>query len=199
MNRIDLVIFLIILLFAISGFFRGIIKELISLIGIAGGFFFAVWKTEGFIKPLADILPWSEHLVFISIFGLVFIISSALIGIGLSFLYFPMKSGSRGFIQRAAGGFFGLFKGIMFISILTLLLPLFPLDPVMIQEKNNAILFKPFRAVAPAILEWTAGIFPQTESSYHHVKEQFGRIDSKRPAYVEPQEQPQKHDRDENK
>lgn len=199
MNRIDLVIFLIILLFTISGYFRGVFKELISLLSIAGGFLVAVWKTEGLIKPLVDILPWSDHLVFLSIFGVVFIISSMLFGLGLEFLYFHMKSASCGFMQRATGGFLGLFKGVIFISLLSLLLPLFSLAPSLIQEKKNAILFKPFRVVAPAVLEWTAGIFPETKSCYHHVKEQFGRIGLKQPPSIGSQEQTQKHDRDKNK
>jgi len=194
MNHIDIAILLFVLLFIVSGFFRGLFREVISVLCMLGGFLLAVWKTNWLADMFPAIFSWASHLVFVGIFIVLFSVGSFFLSRILGFLYHQMKSPSLDIFQRTGGSFLGFFKGVLFASLLTLLFSVFSIDQKMNQEKEMSLFYKPIQVAAPAVLHWATNIFNQTKSNYPKVKEQFKRMDSKSRPLPHSQEPLQKHD-----
>jgi uncharacterized membrane protein required for colicin V production len=201
MNRIDLSIILVILLFFGSGILRGFFRELIEILSAAGGFLLAVWKTETLAQWFSGILPWSTPAVFLAVFFVLFTGCSMITGFLLRFMLRGLRnpSGAGNILERTAGSILGLFRGVLFVGIMTLIIPLCMKNPNFIREKSGSILFKPFRTVVPAVSEWTAGIFPETASRYAKVKEQFIWLGSRKPVFHSDELTPRPHDAIQNK
>jgi uncharacterized membrane protein required for colicin V production len=177
MNRIDIAILVGVFIFSLAGYFRGLLREGISLLSSVGGFLAAVWKTNSFASFFCSVLPWPDHIVFIGVFALILFPGTALIEIVLLFFYNQIKTSSRNVVEKSTGCVLGFFRGIVLASLLTLLLPLVSSGTKMLNEKNKSLLLKPIRVVAPAFLEWTAGWLEFTRSNYPEVKSQFSQLD----------------------
>jgi uncharacterized membrane protein required for colicin V production len=182
MNRIDITILIIVLVFSLAGYFRGFLRETFSLLASAGGFLSAVWKTNSLAPFFCRLLPMRDDIVFAGIFALLLFAASALIEIILSFLYNQVKTASKNRIGKWIGCLLGFFKGVVFASLLALMLPVFPSGTQTEKTAKGSLLYKPVRVTAPAILEWTAGWFEPVQSNYQEVKDRFSRLIQKKPS-----------------
>lgn len=124
MNTLDIVIAVVLGFCLIRGTFRGLIKELSSIVGVFGGFYAAYT----YYTYLADLLSgWISNkaylniLSFFIIFCGVFILISML-GIVIKYI---LNAASLGWIDRFSGAGFGGIKGILIVSILLLVLTTF--------------------------------------------------------------------------
>ncbi len=194
MNPMDFAILLFVLLFIVSGFFRGLFREVISLLCILGGFLIAVWKTDWLAEFVPDIFSWVSHFIFIGIFVVLFSLSTFFLSMILGFLYSQMKSPSLDILQRTGGGFLGFFKGVLFASLLALLFSMSSIGQTMKKDKDTSLFYKPIQVVTPYVLQWSANIFNQTRTNYPKVKEQFKQIDTKNNSHPHSQEPFNKHD-----
>jgi len=176
MNRIDIIIIGLVFLSAVAGTFRGMVGELISILSSVGGFWAAVWCIDWVTAHLLFWISIQTPLAFVSVFFSLCFLGNLLIGITVGVLYRHMKPPSMGVIQRVLGSVLGMFKGLLFVSLLAWLPAV--LRPIQHLERtgDESVLFKPIRAVAPAFLEWTTGMTPRTESNFEKVKEQFARL-----------------------
>ena len=101
----------------IRGVFRGLIKELSSIIGVLGGFYAAFTYYMVVAKPLSKWITNTGYLnilSFLIIFCGVFIIISIL-GVIINYL---LKIAFLGWLDRIFGAVFGAMKGILIVSVL---------------------------------------------------------------------------------
>ena len=108
----------------IRGVFRGLIKELSSIIGVLGGFYAAFTYYMLLAKPLSKWITNTGYLnilSFLIIFCGVFIIISIL-GIIINYL---LKIVFLGWLDRVSGAMFGAMKGILIVSVLLIALTAF--------------------------------------------------------------------------
>ena len=153
MNFIDLILILIILLFAIQGFRKGLIYEVASLagliLGIYASFHFANYL-EGY---LTDYLNVPEIYSTVTAFILIFL----LVVIALHFVGKIIENiidlVALGFINKLAGSVFGLAKGIILISLAFLILDHFDKEIISKERKNESFLYKPIESIAPLLWE----------------------------------------------
>ncbi len=124
MNPLDMTIIIILCFCLIRGFFRGLVKELSSIIGVLGGFYAAYT----YYNPLTlYVLKWVscfEHIniiCFLIIFFTVFITISML-GVLIKYI---MNIAFLTWFDRLCGTFFGLVKGLLLTSILLMILVTF--------------------------------------------------------------------------
>ena len=117
MNSFDIVIIIIFGFCIIRGFFRGLIKELSSIIGVLGGFYAAYT----YYMRVATSLPgWIQNdsyrniISFLIIFCAVFIITGIL-GIIIKYI---LNIAFWGWADRICGTGFGLIKGVLIVSVL---------------------------------------------------------------------------------
>ena len=117
MNSFDMLIIAIMAFCLIRGTFRGLVKELASIIGVLGGFYAAYTYYMHFANPLArwiSNISYLNILNFLVIFCVVFLIIS-IVGVLIKYL---LNIAYLGWVDRICGAGFGIIKGILIISIL---------------------------------------------------------------------------------
>jgi membrane protein required for colicin V production len=124
MNLFDIIVIVILGYCLIRGIFRGLVKELSSIIGVFGGFYAAYTYYPILAKPLSKWIVnigYLNILSFMIIFCGVFIIISIL-GIIINYL---LKIVFLGWLDRVSGAMFGAVKGILIVSVLLITLTAF--------------------------------------------------------------------------
>ena len=124
MNPFDIFIIIIIAYSLIRGLFRGLVKEVSSIIGVLGGFYAAYSYYPMVAKLFANLIINSSYLnilSFLIIFCSVLIIISIL-GIVIKYL---LNVAFLGWIDRACGLGFGLVKGLLIVTVLFIILTTF--------------------------------------------------------------------------
>lgn len=124
MNLFDIIVIVILGYCLIRGIFRGLVKELSSIIGVFGGFYAAYTYYPVLAKPLSKWIANTGYLnilSFLIIFCGVFIIISIL-GIIINYL---LKIVFLGWLDRVSGAMFGAMKGILIVSVLLIALTAF--------------------------------------------------------------------------
>jgi membrane protein required for colicin V production len=124
MNLFDIIVIVILGYCLIRGIFRGLVKELSSIIGVFGGFYAAYTYYPVLAKPLSKWIAnvgYLNILSFLIIFCGVFIVISIL-GIIINYL---LKIVFLGWLDRVSGAMFGAMKGILIVSVLLIALTAF--------------------------------------------------------------------------
>jgi membrane protein required for colicin V production len=134
MNPFDTIITIILGYCLIRGFFRGLIKEISSIIGVMGGFYAGYTYYLNISKPLSAWISnpaYAKILGFMLLFCGVFIFVSIL-GVIIKYL---MNIAFLGWVDRICGVFFGIAKGILICSVLLMILTAFlPKGTPMIKD-----------------------------------------------------------------
>jgi membrane protein required for colicin V production len=123
-NFFDIIVIVILGYCLIRGVFRGLIKELSSIIGVLGGFYAAFTYYMLVAKLLSKWITNTGYLnilSFLIIFCGVFIIISIL-GVIINYL---LKIAFLGWLDRILGSVFGAMKGILIVSVLLIALTAF--------------------------------------------------------------------------
>jgi len=123
-NFFDIIVIVILGYCLIRGVFRGLIKELSSIIGVLGGFYAAFTYYMLLAKPLSKWITNTGYLnilSFLIIFCGVFIIISIL-GVIINYL---LKIAFLSWLDRILGSVFGAMKGILIVSVLLIALTAF--------------------------------------------------------------------------
>lgn len=121
---LDILLVIILGFCLIRGVFRGLIKELASIVGVLGGLYTAYTYYPLIAKMLSRWLTNQNYLNIFScllIFGMVCIIISV---IGVMIKYF-MNIMFIGWTDRICGAFLGAVKGILIVAALILILTSF--------------------------------------------------------------------------
>jgi len=124
MNTFDIVIIIIVGFCLIRGVFRGLIKEISSIIGVFGGFYAAYTYYTVIAKSLSGWISNDSYcniLSFMVIFCGVFLIISIL-GIIIKYI---LNIAFLGLVDRICGAGFGTIKGVLIVSVLLITLTSF--------------------------------------------------------------------------
>lgn len=124
MNALDMVVIVILAFCLIRGIFRGLIKEMSSIIGVFAGFYAAYTYYDAIAKPLSRWIsntPYLNILSFLIIFIVIFIAVS-IAGVVVKYL---MKIAFLGWVDRICGVGFGIIKGLLISSIILIALTAF--------------------------------------------------------------------------
>jgi membrane protein required for colicin V production len=134
MYPFDILILVILGYSLIRGLFRGLVKEISSIIGVFGGFYAAYTYYQFLAQLLSDFIhdiPYLNLLSFLAIFCTVLIVVSVF-GVIIKYL---LNITFLGWVDRIGGVIFGLAKGILIVSILFISLTAFlPNGPAFIKN-----------------------------------------------------------------
>ncbi len=117
MNPFDILVSIIFGFCLIRGIFRGLVKELSSIIGVITGYYAAYSyypHVAKFLSQWISVIDYSRLIGFLVIFIGVFLIISIL-GVIIKYL---MSIAFLGWTDRISGGIFGLIKGLLIASVL---------------------------------------------------------------------------------
>jgi len=124
MNSFDIVVAVVLGFCLIRGIFRGLVKEMASVIGVLAGFYAAYT----YYPEMAGLLSrWISSTVYLNvtsftvIFCLILIIISVL-GVVLKYL---MSIAHLGWVDRVSGAGFGVLKGFLIASVMLVTLTAF--------------------------------------------------------------------------
>ena len=151
MNWVDVVLAIIIVLNVGLGIYRGIFGEILSLAGIVIGIFAGIrgyeaigWHVEGFLGTGPGV---ANLVTFVLIFG---IIAAVFYYLG----YLLHKAAEKlfvGWLDRTGGGAFGAVKGLLFASVIALVLALFPFTDKLENDMNSSVIGPHVVKFAPAL------------------------------------------------
>jgi membrane protein required for colicin V production len=112
---------------------KGLVREIVSLVALIGGFILAVLYYHSLGSVLAEFCKTEEISSFVAF--LMIFVGCLLVGAIVSFLMNRfMKAASIKWIDRILGGIFGLLRGWAIASILVLALIAFPLREQLIPQ-----------------------------------------------------------------
>lgn len=136
MNPLDLIVCAFLTICLIRGFFRGLVKEVASVVGIVGGLYAAYTYYPLLAKSLSKWIPNPSHhnlVGFFILFGAVAII----IGILGEIIKHLLRITSMGWIDRTCGAGIGMVKGVFLVTIVFLIVGAFlpPGNGVMRQSR----------------------------------------------------------------
>ncbi len=137
MNLLDIAILIIIALMTVRGFFRGIIQEAATLVGLIVSFFLAAMYYKNLSALLVRFVP--NHEIILSFFCFVFLF--ILFILLFNFLSILARKAVHlvllGWLDRTLGGFFGLIKGAVIVFVLvTMLTVIYPKSGPVVENSR---------------------------------------------------------------
>ena len=155
MNYIDIIIVIVVLIFAFKGFQRGFIKEFISFVAIILGLYIASHFSIFLEKILLKITP-EDYEQYVSIFSFAVVFTLIYLSLKLAQIVVSKiaKQLKLGVIDHPAGLLFGGAKMLLLFAII-----LFETDHLEQQfgglipkeQKESSALYQPIKNIVPAI------------------------------------------------
>jgi membrane protein required for colicin V production len=136
------------------GFVKGFIIELASLVALILGIYAALHFSYYASDFLVKYFTIREKYLPVASFILTFIVVVVVVyGIG-KIIEKIVDMVALGFLNKLMGGVLGIFKAVLFLSILLLVINTFDSRHRLITPKNqeNSMLYKPIAAVIPFLL-----------------------------------------------
>ena len=121
MNILDIILIILLFLFFLTGFWRGLIKSLGIFVGLIIGVFIAGVFYTDLANWIAQYLPWSGKVLNVIAYIVIFIVTAKLVDIifyllDKTFKFFAIIPFLKT-INRLAGGVFGLLQGVVFVGL----------------------------------------------------------------------------------
>lgn len=152
MNWLDIVLAIPMLWFLYKGFRNGLIIELASLAALVLGIWVALhfsFYVEGWLIDNFEI--GDKYLSIIS-FALTFLIVAILVYLAGKIIHKLVGIVFLGFINRLAGGIFGLLKVALVLSVILYFINSFDSNLIKAEVKDNSVLYEPVESIVPFII-----------------------------------------------
>jgi len=124
MNPFDILIIVILGYCLVRGLFRGLVKEVSSIIGVIGGFYFAYSYYAVIARKLSRFISDFSYLNILS-FLIIFCTILMVINVLGTLIKYLLNIAFLGWVDRTFGLTFGIIKGILIISVLFIILTAF--------------------------------------------------------------------------
>jgi len=161
MTIFDYIVLIIIGLSVILSVMRGMIREVLAIVGLVAAFYVGVTYTNQVLPMMPVDIP-SDALRVLAAFLVLFLATlllATLLGIALSAIF---KKAGLGWLNRFLGALFGVARGLLIVCVIVFLAGLtdIPKDP----RWRNAMFSAPIEALVVNLLPW------MPESIAKHVK-----------------------------
>ena len=142
MNVLDLIIGIILLLFAFAGLRRGLIIEAFYLASFIVGIYGAMYFSDIVADWMAGFVEVGKEYLAVIAFIVTFIIFVVLIRIVGRLVSQLVHAISLGFLDKLGGFFFGIIKGALLTSIIIMIMNIFGLTSLIRKDlRNSSILY----------------------------------------------------------
>lgn len=124
MNPFDMAILVVFGYCVIRGIFRGLIREVTSLVGLAAGFYVA-YSWHGAVSPYLS--RWIDQPVYASVAGFALLFCGVFLAITVlgMLIRLVIKVALLGVVDRIFGGVFGAMKAVLIVSFVYIFLVTF--------------------------------------------------------------------------
>jgi membrane protein required for colicin V production len=124
MNPFDILMITILAYGLVRGIFRGLVKEIASIIGVLGGFYAAYTYYPHVARLLS---PWITNPSYLNILSylMIFTLVVLVVGILAVIIKYLLNIAYLGWLDRVCGALFGVLKGGLVICVLFIVLTAF--------------------------------------------------------------------------
>lgn len=153
MNVFDIVITVFLLFGFVRGLIKGLFIEIASLVALIGG----VWGSIHFSYFIGDFLKesvsWSEKQISLAAFAITFILIIVVVSLLGKFLTKLADLAALGLVNKILGGIFGLAKIGLVLSIVFIFFDRMNGTISFVDEETleESILYEPVKSIAPTI------------------------------------------------
>lgn len=151
MNLVDIVILVILGIFLLKGVFRGLLREVCSLLGLVCGGLLAFYLHMPVAQWLMEMFHWPAQLCvtlgFLIIFLTTILIFGALGFLLHRFVSLPLLGG----VNRLAGAVFGVLQGFLLLSLILFALHAADVPTHVKKELSGSELAPPFATLGKRI------------------------------------------------
>lgn len=153
MNYIDIVLGLLLLFSAISGFKKGLIVELASLAALILGIWGAIEFSDVTTGFLVENFNWNADRLDIISFIITFIVIVVLVHIVGNVVNKLVETVMLGFVNKLAGLVFGILRAALVLSIILVVFDKIDEDVKILSDetKTESRMYEPIRNFAPSI------------------------------------------------
>ena len=151
MTIFDYIVLSIISLSVILSVMRGVVREVLAIVGLVAAFYVGVSYTNQLLPMMPVDIP-NEALRVLAAFLVLFLATlllATLLGIALSAIF---KKAGLGWLNRLLGALFGVARGLLIVCVIVFLAGLtdIPKDP----RWRNAMFSAPIEALVVNLLPW---------------------------------------------
>ena len=151
MNFLDIIFIIPIIWLAYHGFKRGFIIELASLLALILGIYAALYFSYYAENFLTNNLDMETEYVPIIAFIVTFVLVVIIVYFLGKILEKIINMVALGFLNKMAGGIFGILKAAVLISIVLLIINNFNDKFISKEKKENSFLYAPIAGIAPLL------------------------------------------------
>jgi len=158
LNYLDILLAVLLILFAWSGYKKGLIIEIATLAALVLGIYFA-WFFSGFVaEKLTDYFTIKDKYLGIISFIVTFLGVILLVMLLGKLLEKIIDVLLLGFLNKLAGAIFGILKGALFISIFIFIVAYVSSGNHFFNKetRQTSILYSPIASIAPALYSWVS-------------------------------------------
>jgi membrane protein required for colicin V production len=153
MNILDIIILILLVIFTIQGFRKGLVAELSSLVALVLGVYIAFYfsdVTADFLREFFGIDNKYLKLIAFVLTLVLVIVAVAAIGKVIEKIISALM---LGFFNRLTGAVFGVIKGMLVLSLIIMLLNYLGLDESLIskERQQKSRLYEEVESFAPFI------------------------------------------------
>lgn len=142
MNILDIIIGIVLIIFAFSGLRKGLIMEAFSLASYVIGIYGALFFSETVSNWLADAINVTPEYLTLVAFILTFIVVVILVRYLGRLISAIVEAIHLGFVDKIGGFFFGILKGALLLSIFIMVLNVFGVGDVINKDlRKNSFLY----------------------------------------------------------
>jgi len=154
MNLVDIILIILLVSAAISGFVKGFFIELASIVSLILG----IWagsEFSGLVQQwLSKYVDWSHYIMRIISFILIFVFVVLVVHLIATLTEKFVKALSLNIFSRLAGAIFGALKAAFLLSILMIIVTKiehYTITLIPEKEKGESRLYRPIERMAPNI------------------------------------------------
>ncbi len=144
MNYLDIIIAIILLLFGVKGFRKGLIIEVVTLLAFAVGIYGAMHFSDFTAEHLKEFMEINPKYLNTTAFVLTFILLVILVNIIGRMVTKLIQAMNLGFFNKLGGALFGMAKGVLLCSIMVMVLNNFQLIGIVKSEVREQSKLYPY-------------------------------------------------------
>ena len=162
MNWVDFLIMVILAITVISGYKRGLFKEISTLLGFIIGIVFSINYADWLAMRIEGTFNLSPSLLYVFCFTFIFILSLFILKLIGHYFYMMVKINPLKYSDKLGGGIFGLVKGALVLSLILLMFIFVPVFQSLNQHIDESMIAPSIRLFVPATFDLTERFHPNS-------------------------------------
>ena len=153
MNVFDIVILIFLLFGFVKGIMKGLFVEIASLVALVGGIWGAIHFSYFIGDFLEESVTWSEKKISLAAFAITFVIIIVVVGLLGKFLTKLADLAALGLVNKILGGIFGFIKTALVLSIIFIFFHRLNATISFVDDETleESVLYESVKSIAPTI------------------------------------------------